>query len=73
MEGNSNNNIDEIEIRKFLKAKQCAKDSLPVKQSNKECDHDSSIIDHHSGDIICTLCGLVLVERLSYEEIYYKI
>ena len=36
------------------------------------CDHGTSINDHHSGDIICTLCGLVLEEKLSYEQIYYN-
>ena len=67
-------NIDKIEkiVRKFLEVKQYAKDSMAVKKSNKRCDHKLSIIDHHSADTICTLCGLVLEEGLSYQEIHYK-
>ena len=36
------------------------------------CDHGTSIIDHHSGDLICCGCGLVLEEKLYIEQIYYN-
>ena len=31
------------------------------------CKHDHSVIDSHSGDSVCTHCGLVLHQRLIFE------
>ena len=42
-------------------------------QQKKEpvCDHKNTVIDQHSATIICTNCGIIVVERLFYEEIYF--